>query len=450
MHKLTVQAAAQPQSVPLWQLLQAASAAVQAVSAGRALEPALQQIAAPVRPGAQALAYHALRELGRARALCQLLVQRKPSPAVLALLHTTLALLWAPHGAPYEPHTLVNQAVEAARRCAATKHSASFINACLRRFLREQDTLLAACAADPQAVYNHPTWWIECLRADHPQHWASILASAQTPPVMSLRVNVRRTSVSAYLQILREQGVQACSAGPYSVVLQAPLPVQQLPGFAQGWVSVQDVGAQQAAPLLLQGLGGAQPLRILDACAAPGGKTGHLLELCQAQVTALDISPKRCERIVQNLQRLGLQARVLAADAADPAAWWDGQPFDAILLDAPCTTSGIVRRHPDARWLRRHSDIAQLAAVQKQLVHALWPLLKPGGRLLYCTCSVFKAEGQDQIAAFLRGHNEAAMLESPGHLLPCAQGRALALQDNAHWQEQHDGFYYALIQKTVH
>jgi len=188
-------------------------------------------------------------------------------------------------------------------------------------------------------------------------------------------------------------------------------------------------------------------LRVLDACAAPGGKTAHLLELRDAQVTALDVDPARCERIHQTLARLGLHAEVVAADAADVSAWWDGTPFDAILLDAPCSASGIVRRHPDIRWLRRQTDITQLAAIQARLLHKLWPLVKPGGRLLYCTCSVFRQEGEQQVAAFLAHHSQATMLASPGHLLPHRDPNTTTPTDNP--LGDHDGFYYALLEKLA-
>jgi len=221
-----------------------------------------------------------------------------------------------------------------------------------------------------------------------------------------------------------------------------------LPGFAEGDVSVQDAAAQRAAPLLI-GAGLPRGARVLDACAAPGGKTAHLLELADLEVTALDSDPKRLTRVTETLQRLGLHARTVAADAGEPASWWDGTPFDAILLDAPCSASGIVRRHPDVRWLRRAADIAALTAIQARLLAALWPLLTPGGRLLYCTCSVFKAEGEHQIDAFLQrnpGARLAAHPASPGHLLPLA--------DNGNDRPPPgpspvaDGFFYALIEKT--
>jgi 16S rRNA (cytosine967-C5)-methyltransferase len=212
-----------------------------------------------------------------------------------------------------------------------------------------------------------------------------------------------------------------------------------------GVVSVQDGAAQLAAPLLLTGLNSNKPLRVLDACAAPGGKTAHLLEVADCQVTALDVDADRCVRIHETLDRLGLSAKVLVADAAKPAAWWDGQVFDAILLDAPCSASGIVRRHPDVRWLRRESDIAQLAVIQAQLLSSLWSVLKPGGRLLYCTCSVFRAEGENQVQKFLAAQKGATLLPSPGHLLPTNGLNGKTVPDNP--IGDHDGFYYALLEK---
>ena len=229
--------------------------------------------------------------------------------------------------------------------------------------------------------------------------------------------------------------------------MECPVPVQHLPGFADGWVSVQDAAAQLAAPLLLGGLPICGDLRILDACAAPGGKTGHLLELTDSLVVALEVDHRRAERIYQNLARLGLEAAVLTADAARPQEWWDGQLFDAILLDAPCTASGIVRRHPDVRWLRRESDIAQLAQLQKNLLHALWKLLRPGGRMVYCTCSLFLAEGSDQVQTFLTHNTDALLLPSAGHLIPQNGAFFEGVPDNQ--ASDYDGFYYALLQKRL-
>lgn len=435
--------------LPLWRQLQGSAAVLAAVRAGSSATAALEAVSGPLRPGVQALVYAALRQLGRAEALRRLLAPRKPSPPADAMLCLALALAWRDENAPYEPHTLVNQAVEAAKRTAATRGQAGFINACLRRFLRERQALVAQTDTNPVALWNHPRWWIERLQHDAPAHWEDILQANNGAPPMTLRVNVRKTSPEAYMQTLREAGMEAHTSGPFGITLARPLPVQQIPGFAQGWVSVQDAAAQLAAPLLLQGMGeaadGRAGWRVLDACAAPGGKTAHLLELGDCEVTALDINPARCQRISETLQRLGLQARILAADAGAPAGWWDGVPFDAILLDAPCTASGIVRRHPDVRWLRRENDVKQLAAQQARLLATLWPLLKPGGRLLYCTCSVFKAEGEEQIQAFLAHNKQARLLPSPGHLWPSLPLEGGAVTDNQ--AIDHDGFYYALLEK---
>jgi 16S rRNA (cytosine967-C5)-methyltransferase len=264
---------------------------------------------------------------------------------------------------------------------------------------------------------------------------------------MTLRVNAAKSSAQAYLHALAESGVSARIEGEATVVLDKPVPVQRLPGFADGVVSVQDAAAQMAAPLLLKGLPTSGKLRILDACAAPGGKTCHLLELVDAEVIALEIDARRAKRITENLDRLGLQAQVVPADALNPASWWDGEPFDAILLDAPCTASGIVRRHPDVRWLRRESDIAQLAALQKKMLGTLWGLLRPGGRMLYCTCSLFLQEGDQQLQTFLTHNTDATLLPSPGHLLPLSAGNSDHLPDNL--SHDHDGFYYALLQKRA-
>lgn len=438
---------ANEQKMPLWRQLQAVAAVLLAIRCGVSGTAALADVPTDVRPGVQALLFHVLRSLGRAEALRQLLAGRIPPPPADALLCTALALGWREQDAPYEVFTLVNQAVEAAKRSAATQPQARFINACLRRFLRERETLVATTDRNPVAVWNHPKWWIDRLQREWPNDWQAILAANNRHAPMILRVNVRRSSILPYLQALKANGLDAIAAGRWGVTLEQPRPVQELPGFADGVVSVQDAAAQLAAPLLLSGLASTGPLRILDACAAPGGKTAHLLEIADCEVTALDVDPARCERIHETLHRLGLQARVLVADAADTSVWWDGQPFDAILLDAPCSASGIVRRHPDVRWLRRESDIAQLAVIQARLLKALWALLKPGGRLLYCTCSVFRAEGDDQIQTFLVHNTDAILMPSPGHLLPHNGANGDAVPDNP--IGNHDGFYYALLEKRA-
>ncbi len=442
-------------SAPLWKQLQVASGVLAAVRSGSSATTALAGVDGALRPGVQALVFHALRHLGRAQSLRHALAQRAPAPAVDALLCLALALAWDAKAAPYEDFTLVDQAVEAARRGPA-KAQAGFVNACLRRFLREREALVTATERDPVARWNHPRWWVDRLRREWPDHWQSILQVSNRQPPLTLRVNRRRTTVVALLGALRTTPAgDAVAIGDAGVLLAQARAVQDIPGFMAGEVSVQDAAAQLAAPLLLQGRSpeagplapAGERLRLLDACAAPGGKTAHLLELADADVTALDIDPARCERIHQNLQRLGLQAKVVAADAGTPADWWDGQPFDGILLDAPCSASGIVRRHPDVRWLRRESDIAQLGAIQAALLERMWPLLRDGGRLVYCTCSIFKAEGQDQIETFLARHTDARLRPSPGHLMPRNGVGEGAVPDNDPCDN--DGFFYALLEKRT-
>ena len=435
------------EQIPLWRQLQATAHVIQAVREGQSGSAAVEAVPADLRPGVQALAFHVWRNLGRAEALRRQLAKRPPPPAADALLCVALALAWTDAGAPYDAFTLVNQCVEAAKRDFGMRAQANFVNACLRRFLREQQALVQATDADPVARWNHPLWWIERLKKDHPQHWQALLHSANQQAPMTLRVNALQTTVAAYLGELAACGIAAQAVGASGIQLGKAVPVTQLPGFASGRVSVQDASAQLAAPLLLGDLPLPLQGRVLDACAAPGGKTGHLLELGLPQVSALDVDAGRCERIGQNLARLGLSAEVLVADAARPDLWWDGKPLDAILLDAPCTASGIVRRHPDVRWLRRESDIAQLAVLQKKLLQALWPLLAPGGRLLYCTCSLFLAEGTEQVQTFLAHHTDALLLPSPGHLIPANPLKPGPVPDNQ--AGEHDGFFYALLQKLA-
>ena len=450
---------------PLWQQLQQVAAVMQKVEAGASATTALEAVPAALRPGVQALVFETLRGLGVGRLLCSQLVQRRPAPLLQALLHSALVLAWQA-GAQredsrgYTDFTLVNQAVEAAKRHPKLRHSAAMVNAVLRRYLREQAALRQAVQqASPQgdpALLNVPDWWLQRLQRDHgPDVAAALIRHGQQAAPMTLRVNARHMAADAYLeQQLRPAGLDGWRQGAYGIVLQRPCPVQQLPGFAEGWVSVQDMAAQLAAPLLLQALPQDRPLRLLDACAAPGGKTAHLLELGDHAVLALDQDPQRCERIHDTLQRLQLPAEVRAVDAAQVDRWWDGRQFDGMLLDAPCAASGIVRRHPDVPWLGRASDAAQLAAAQARLLQALWPLLKPGGRLLYCTCSVFREEGDGQIGAFLSCHSDAVRLPAPGHLLPMEGTGASSLMDNGVAGDtgvtglmDHDGFFYALLAK---
>jgi 16S rRNA (cytosine967-C5)-methyltransferase len=448
-------------SAPLSRLLAHTADAVQAVRSGQSLNAVLPKVPADLRPGVQALSFHVLRWLGSATEARAHLAPKTPPPDVDALLVTALALLWPGEPLPYAAHTLVDQAVTAARQRVPA--AAAFVNAVLRRFLREQPAVVAAVGHSALGAYNHPLWWVERIKRDWPTHWQGLLVAANQRPPMTLRVNARRCTGDSYVQRLAALGKAARvlpvaeGGSPQTVVLAQALPVQLLLGFAEGEVSVQDAAAQRAAVLLLAGL---KPgARVLDACAAPGGKTAHLLELAGPaglDLLALDSDPVRLQRVQDTLQRLQLQGgaigpavQIKVGDARQPSTWWDGRLFDAVLLDAPCTASGIVRRHPDVRWLRRADDVGALARVQAELLAALWPLVAPGGRLLYATCSVFKAEGQQQIDAFLR-HLPAgtARLDpaSPGHLLTSPDNASAGL--TAPTAALQDGFFYALIHKT--
>ena len=422
--------------------LRCAAHAVALVRAGTALPQALTRVHGytdtnPQARGAiQDIAYRTMRGLGRADVLLGLLTSRAPEPAALhGLLSCALTLIDRDPDstdAPYESFTVVNQAVTAASADPAMAHAKGMVNAVLRRFLRERPALLVQALQNPVAQWNYPQWWIDATRSAWPQHWQVILQAGNTAPPLTLRVNRRRTTPADYLRLLGAEKIEAHQIGPDAVRLARPLPVTQIPGFADGLVSVQDAAAQRAAPLLEVHDG----MRVLDACAAPGGKTGHLLECAKLDLIALDSDPRRLKRIEENLQRLDLQAQLLAGDASN-TDWWDGRKFDAILADVPCTASGILRRHPDIRWLRRKADTAQLATVSARILDNLWQMLRPDGKLLFVTCSLWPQESEAQAAAFAMRH-QAIRLAAPGQLLPTTTT-----------DEDHDGLFYALFRKPA-
>lgn len=436
--------------VALSRQLLAAAHNIQDVLSGQSLSDSLTRTPAELRAAAQALSFYAMRHLGLARALRDKLVSRPPpNPLTDALLLLSLCLLngslrhaqcgiGASRDVPlYAPHTLVNQAVAAAIHHAKSRPYKGLINAVLRRFGRERTTLLEGLEDNPVAYWNHPKWWIDTLQKAWPKQWRALLEAANMPGPMALRANLRQNTSAQLQHILESAGVASTLAGEDGLILATPRPVQDIPGFSEGRWSVQDLAAQLAGRLLPLSDG----LRVLDACAAPGGKTAHLLERHTLRLTALDNDPQRLTRVEQNLERLHLNdsdIRLCVGDAAQPTSWWDGIPFDAILADVPCTASGVVRRHPDIRWLRRAEDLPRTAALQQRILGALWPLLRPGGHLLYATCSIFPAEGEQQIRAFLGHHADAVRLAAPGHILPRPDLSA-ALQS--------DGFFYALIAK---
>jgi 16S rRNA (cytosine967-C5)-methyltransferase len=439
---------------PLAELLRAAAPVWVRVVRGQALDRALQaqarylagsaQLAAAVRD----VCHDALRHRALIEAVLQRLVARAPAPDVTGLLATALSQLL--EGA-YPDHVLVDQAVEAARTDRRLSGAAGFVNAVLRSFLRRRPALVPQLLADDAIRLNVPRWWLQRVRQDHPVAWERALACGTRPPPLVLRVNRRRCSVDEYLARLQREAIGARRVGPYAVRLDRPCPVDRIPGFEEGLVSVQDAGAQLAATWLQAD----DSMRVLDACAAPGGKTGHLAELSDARIDAVELDAARAARIDDNLRRLGLagpRIRVLSCDARDTAVFRDAAPYQRILLDAPCTASGIVRRHPDIPWLRREADVAQLTTVQAGLLDALWPLLAPAGRLLYVVCSVFREEADQQAGAFLGRHPDARPVVLPGtgqvrlQLLPgCAE--PVGPGESGGLPTEHDGFFFALFEK---
>ena len=411
-----------------------AAGALEEVLAGAALHQVLprtlQQMNTPGERGAlQDIVYGSLRQLGRLDAWLAALLERPLTDPQLGWLLRVALYQLAYTRAP--AHAVVHNAVTA----AGQGWRRGLANAVLRNFQRRRAELDAIADAQPSARWSHPDWWITRLQAEHPHHWQGILEASLLHPPFTLRVNCRHGDVADYLRRLNEAGQPAHQTGPDAVTLERAVPVHSLPGFDAGHVSVQDAGAQWAARLL-----DAQPgERVLDACAAPGGKTGHILERAAVELTALDVDATRLARVQENLDRLRLAATLIEGDAARPDAWWDGRPFDRILADVPCSASGVVRRNPDIKWLRRPDDIAQFSAQQAVILESLWRLLAPGGTLLYATCSIFREENEVQVRGFLARHAQDAErcpLPEPlsdGSLLPDAE---------------HDGFFYALLRKT--
>ncbi|CUA83714.1 16S rRNA (cytosine(967)-C(5))-methyltransferase [Gulbenkiania indica] len=403
-----------------------------AVEDGRTLTDALadaqQRLAtehAGSRGALQDIAYGVLRYRSELLWMLRHLVPRAlPEPAVERLLLVALYQLVHTRAAAY---AVVNETVNAAAHHAGGRFK-GLVNGVLRNALRQKETLAEAAHNDPLARWNHPQWWVDRLRVAYPQDWQTVLAAGNTHPPMTLRVNHRHEAAADYAARLAQAGLECTVLDGQALMLARPVPVKELPGFADGLVSVQDWGAQQAAHRLQL----ADGQRVLDACAAPGGKTGHMLELADIELTALDIDAARLERVRENLNRLGLSALTVAADAARPDSFWDGRPYDRILADVPCSASGVVRRHPDIKWLRRPEDFALLARQQAAMVDALWGLLASGGKMLYATCSIFPEENRRQLDSFLSRHADATC-EGDEQLLP---------------GPRHDGFYYALLAKA--
>lgn len=422
-------------TVALGQALCDAARMVARVAAGRSLAGEFERIAeggiGTPKAALIDLTHGTLRRYGRVQGIVRELSHRGHADAIIEAL--LWCALYALESGRYGDYVVVDQAV---RACGPLERwsAKGYVNAVLRGYLRERGSLEARLARDPEARYQHPRWWIDLLESAYPEHWEAICAAGNTHPPMCLRVNRRRTEVSQYRERLRAAGIESRPLGAQALLLERGVPVERLPGFDAGEVSVQDAGAQDAAAYL--DLSDGQ--RVLDACAAPGGKAAHILETAEVRLTALDADAARCARMARNLSRIGAAAQIKAADCAALADWWDGQPFDRILADVPCSASGIARRHPDLKWLRRPDDLASFAARQVAILRALWPTLSPNGKLLYVTCSVFPGENEDVIAAFVAGAEDARRAPLP---LGAAAQRLPG--------PENDGFFYALIEKRA-
>lgn len=430
---------------PLTARVAAAHLLVQVFEQGRSLNTALPAIKSACAPDQRALlqelAYGVLREAPRLEQWLASLLARPLKPRDRDLHALLLLGLYQLEYLRIPAHAAVALTVAATRELGKPWAS-GLVNGVLRRFQREAVPLRARADADDKARFAHPSWLLDAIRTDWPQQWQDILLANNMRPPLTLRVNAQRSTRKDYLARLAQAGIEAqpLADAPTGVLLATPCDVAILPKFAEGFVSVQDGAAQQAAWLLAPSAG----MKVLDACAAPGGKTAHLLEQApDIDLLALDQDAVRLQRVASNLDRLGLTAKLKAADARRIAGWWDGEPFNRILLDAPCSASGVIRRHPDIKYLRKPCDIPTLAQQQAALLRALWPTLAPGGQLLYATCSVLRQENEDVVLDFLRAQPDATPLPmdlSGG--TACKVGVQLLPG-----RQEGDGFYYALLEK---
>lgn len=428
-------------SLPLSEAITITAQVLGEVTSGRSLTEVLDELEAHERPIVQSLSFDALRKWVRSHELIKQFIPKAPPPEVDHLLSVAIALFLQEDGDgnQYATHTIVDQAVKACGEYDKTIYAKGLVNAVLRKL---SSTLRAPegetrYPPDPIPMFT-PPWWRANLKRNYPQSWQAILFTQAKRAPLILRVNQRHQTREQYQALLHEAGIVSTPihevagiALSAALVLDHPLPVGELPGFYSGAVSVQDAGAQLAA-LLLNPKDGDQ---VLDACAAPGGKTAHLLELANCKMTALELDGDRMGKIGGNLDRLDLhsdQVKILRGDASK-TAWWDGVLFDKILLDAPCSASGIVSRHPDIPFLRREADIKSLQQRQRAILSQVWKMLKPGGLLLYVTCSIFPEEGEEQALWFAAEHSNAVRLDALGQILPT---------------DVNDGFYYALFKKN--
>lgn len=419
----------------------AAVSVVAKVLAGASLTGVLQEawredpvLSKQQRGAIQDLSYGVLRFYGQLDAILGLLLKKSLRDKCLQYL--LLVSLYQLQYTKALAYTVVDQAVSASRSLTHGKGMQGLVNAVLRNFIRQRESLLIKAAEKEVGRYSHPQWWIDKLRLQYPQNFQTILEADNKRPPMTLRVNRRKISVESYRKLLAEKVMHAEWLWPGAFQLIQPVMVENLPGFSEGWVTVQDAGAQLAAPFLDVHDG----MRVLDACAAPGGKSSHLLELADISLTVLDNDLVRLTQVRQNLERLSMTAeRLVCGDASRPDKWWDGQLFDRILADVPCSASGVVCRHPDIKWLRRESDLVKFATSQQAILNALWKILSRGGKLLYVTCSIFAEENTIQIKKFLKHHPDACPLPLSAEAMIDGQ-----LLPNI----RHDGFFYTLLHKV--
>jgi len=419
---------------------------------GRSLSDVLEEISdneRADRPLIREMCYGVCREYHRLRAILEGLLTRPIKAKDSDIQALLLVGLYQLISMRVPDHASVSETVSATRDLNKP-WARGLVNGVLRSFLRERDQRMGEASNSEQAHWSHPQWLLDDIRTAWPDHWQTVLTANNQHPPMTLRVNLSQNSREDYLAKLASKDIRAfpLSLAPGAIQLKKPVDINQLPGFDEGWVSVQDEAAQLAAGLLDVHAG----QRVLDVCAAPGGKTGHILETAEVELVAVDIAPRRLEKVRQNLQRLGKTAVLVKGDATHPEDWWDGQTFDRILLDAPCSATGVIRRHPDIKILRRTSDIQSLVELQAQILEAIWPLLAPGGMLLYATCSVLPCENNEQVTAFVEKHSEAKEMKIEGtwghrsvagrQVLPGDGGNNAGVVGM-------DGFYYACLKKQL-
>lgn len=381
------------------------------------------------------LAYGAIRFLGENQFFIRKLINKKiTNKKIEALL--CVALFQLNHDQSND-FTIVNEAVEAAKFINKS-WAGSFVNGVLRNFIRQKDNLKSELKNDEEAFYSYPLWWIQLIKEAYNKDWESILLNGNKHPPLTLRINVRKINLKQYEEKLKSESIEYRVLGDIALELTQPIPVEKIPGFIEGEVSVQDFGAQLAAKLL--DLKDGQVC--LDACSAPGGKTGHMLEIADIELVSIDQQKERLYKVKENLERLQLHAHLKCADLLAIKSWWNDKLFDRILLDTPCSASGVVRRHVDIKWLRRPRDIEMFAKQQKIMLQAMWQLLKKGGKLLYATCSIFPDENQRVIDDFIKEHSDAKEVKWS------VDSKYSKYENQLIPSENHDGFFYALFEKN--